>query len=187
MYLKIYTLVFFLFFSLSYGQKKTTLSEAENTTDPRVIAKFLKENPEHPKTADLKGKIVKLVTSGNDKEAKPKVEPLTANKLEKQLQKDVRKEGRTGENQETAKVLNHLFNNDKNKNEAYLQIVNQSKCNLILKIEGKDFYHLDVPAKGQNFVMVKKGNYILTSKVCDAKYSSTKTISNDLSISLNAR
>lgn len=153
-----------------------------------MIAKFIKENPDHPKTPSLKSRIVRIVTAGNDVKAKPKVETLTKSKLQKQIKRDVRRDGVNDKNKETAQVLTHLFNNDKNKNEAYIQIINKSKCNLILKIAGlNNYYNLDVAAKSQNYVLVKKGNYLLTTKICDAKYSSAKKIYNDLSISLNAR
>ena len=69
--------------------------------------------------------------------------------------------------------------------EAYINIKNRSKCNLIVKINGKKYYNLDVPANGQNFLLVEKGEYILTTMVCDAKYSSLKKINKDIEIELN--
>jgi hypothetical protein len=69
--------------------------------------------------------------------------------------------------------------------EAYINIKNRSKCNLIVKINGKKYYNLDVPANGQNFLLVDKGEYILTTMVCDAKYSSLKKINKDIEIELN--
>jgi len=85
----------------------------------------------------------------------------------------------------TAAMLTHLFNNDPSDTEAYLNIKNKSNCNLIVKLTGKKFYNLTVPAKGQNFILVNKGEYVLTTMVCDAKYSSLKRISQDIEIILN--
>ncbi|PQA92298.1 hypothetical protein B0A69_14705 [Chryseobacterium shigense] len=85
----------------------------------------------------------------------------------------------------TAAMLTHLFNNDINKNEAYINIKNRSGCNLIVKISGKKYYNLTVPAKGQNFILIDKGEYVLTTVVCDAKYSSLKKIDKDIEIALN--
>lgn len=85
----------------------------------------------------------------------------------------------------TAAMLTHLFNNDLNKNEAYINIKNRSSCNLIVKISGKKYYNLSVPAKGQNFILIDKGEYVLTTMVCDAKYSSIKKITQDIEIALN--
>jgi hypothetical protein len=88
-------------------------------------------------------------------------------------------------NKKTAAMLTHLFNNDINKNEAYINIKNRSKCNLIVKISGRKYYNLSVPAKGENFILIDKGEYVLTTMVCDAKYSSLKKISQDIEIALN--
>ncbi|UWX60275.1 hypothetical protein N0B40_17985 [Chryseobacterium oranimense] len=88
-------------------------------------------------------------------------------------------------NKKTAAMLTHLFNNDMNKNEAYVNIKNRSSCNLVVKISGKKYYNLTVPAKGQNFILIDKGEYVLTTMVCDAKYSSIKKVTQDIEIALN--
>ena len=93
--------------------------------------------------------------------------------------------GSSEQNKRTAAMLTHLFNNDPMEKEAYINIKNRSKCNLIVKINGKKYYNLDVPANGQNFLLVEKGEYILTTMVCDAKYSSLKKINKDIEIELN--
>lgn len=85
----------------------------------------------------------------------------------------------------TASMLSHLFNHDPSDTEAYINIKNKSNCNLIVKISGKKYYNLDVPAKGQNYIMVEKGEYVLTTAVCDAKYSSLKKITKDIELQLN--
>ncbi|CAM3041403.1 hypothetical protein DRF59_11950 [Chryseobacterium flavum] len=95
------------------------------------------------------------------------------------------KAGPSEENKKRAAMLTHLFNNDINKNEAYVNIKNRSNCNLIVKINGKKYYNLSVPAKGENFILIEKGEYILTTMVCDAKYSSLKRINQDIEIALN--
>ncbi|MCQ9634952.1 hypothetical protein MP478_20715 [Chryseobacterium sp. WG14] len=93
--------------------------------------------------------------------------------------------GASEENKRRAAMLTHLFSNDINKNEAYVNIKNRSSCNLIVKINGKKYYNLSVPAKGENFILIDKGEYILTTMVCDAKYSSLKKINQDIEIALN--
>ncbi|SDH52845.1 DUF6759 domain-containing protein [Chryseobacterium taeanense] len=95
--------------------------------------------------------------------------------------------GPSEKNKKTAAMLTHLFNDDPMDKEAYINIKNRSKCNLIVKINGKKYYNLDVPANGQNFLLVEKGEYILTTMVCDAKYSSLKKINKDIEIELNLR
>ncbi len=98
-----------------------------------------------------------------------------------------KKSGTSEQHKKTAAMLTHLFNNDPMDKEAYINIKNRSKCNLIVKINGKKYYNLDVPANGQNFLLVEKGEYILTTMVCDAKYSSLKKINKDIEIELNLR
>lgn len=98
-----------------------------------------------------------------------------------------KKSGTSEQHNKTAAMLTHLFNNDPMDKEAYINIKNRSKCNLIVKINGKKYYNLDVPANGQNFLLVEKGEYILTTMVCDAKYSSLKKINKDIEIELNLR
>ncbi len=98
-----------------------------------------------------------------------------------------RKSGASEQHKKTAAMLTHMFNNDPMDKEAYINIKNRSKCNLIVKINGKKYYNLDVPANGQNFLLVEKGEYILTTMVCDAKYSSLKKITKDIEIELNLR
>ncbi|MDR6159786.1 hypothetical protein QF023_003302 [Chryseobacterium sp. SLBN-27] len=98
-----------------------------------------------------------------------------------------KKSGTSEQQKKTAAMLTHLFNNDPMDKEAYINIRNRSNCNLIVKINGKKYYNLDVPANSQNFLLVEKGEYILTTMVCDAKYSSLKKINKDIEIELNLR
>lgn len=190
---KIFSILFLGVFLICCAQKnkKTapaaiTAETAEMSNDPQVIAKFVKANPDHPKTQALKSKLLQMILPKEDIEAKPKVEPLTKNKLAKDIKRDV-KDGVNDKNKQAARVLNHLFSNDPNKSEAYIQIVNKSKCNLVVKFTGKQFYNLDVKAKSKNFILIDKGNYKMTTKVCDSQYDSSKIINKDITITLNAK
>lgn len=166
------------------SQSKYSVEQVEKSNDPRVIANFVKYNPDNPKTPEFKRKLYSLITGNNNVEAKPKITPLTKNKLKKEVRKDL-KDGSNDKNKQTAIVLTHLFNNDPNIKDAYVRIVNNSKCNLIIKISGKKYYNLTVPAKNSNFIMVDKGTYKLTTSICDAQYSSVKNVSKDIVITLN--
>lgn len=182
---KFLSFFFILCFAFVFSQKYT-VAQVEKTTDPKVIAAFLKDNPDHPKSAEFKTKLVMLITKDNDPIAKPNVKPLKKGKLARDYSRDV-KDGTNNTNKQTAKVLTSLFNNDPNKAEATVQIINNSNCNMIVKFSGKDYYNLDVLAKNQNFILIKKGNYILTTSVCDAKYSSAKKIYEDIVVSLSSK
>ena len=199
--------------SKAVAEKETaiiyTFEEAESSNEPRIIAGFLKQNPGHEKTDKLKRKLVDIIMANNSNDAKPTIKPISKEKIEKIVTnselnkgKDLSnntkstKTGNSGKTttnksepsdkaKKTASMLTHLFNYDPNDKEAYINIKNKSKCRLVVKINGKKYYNLDVPANGQNFVMVEKGEYVLTTMVCDAKYSSIKKINKDIQIELN--
>ena len=186
----LYFLVFFISF-FSFAQSKYTVAQVEKSTDPQVIANFIKFNPTHPKTPEFKRKLLAAINSNKPAAqqasvAKPTVKPISTEKLKTAIKKDVAKDGRNDRHKRTADLLNHMFNSDPSSRTAYVQIVNKSKCNLIVKISGRKFYNLDVPAHNQNFILIDKGNYTLTTSVCDAKYSSVKNINKDIVVTLNA-
>ncbi|MCP2038986.1 DUF6759 domain-containing protein [Chryseobacterium sp. HSC-36S06] len=186
----LYFLVFFISF-FSFAQSKYTVAQVEKSTDPQVIANFIKFNPTHPKTPEFKRKLLAAINSNKPAAqqasvAKPTVKPISTEKLKTAIKKDVAKDGRNDKHKRTADLLNHMFNSDPSSRTAYVQIVNKSKCNLIVKISGRKFYNLDVPAHNQNFILIDKGNYTLTTSVCDAKYSSVKNINKDIVVTLNA-
>lgn len=172
--------------TLISSQSKYSEAQVEKSNDPQVIANFVKYNPDHPKTPEFKRKLYAIITANNNVAAKPKVEALTPKKLKKEVKKDLQ-DGVNDKHKQTAEVLNHLFNNDPHDKNAYIQIENKSKCNLIVQISGKKFYNLTIPANNNNFIMVEKGTYKLTTSICDAQYSSIKAVNKDLVISLNYR
>ena len=80
----LYILVFFIPF-FSAAQSKYTVAQVEKSTDPQVIANFVKYNPTHPKTPEFKRKLLAVIN--NDKPAaqqssvaKPTVKPLSTEK-----------------------------------------------------------------------------------------------------------
>lgn len=181
-----YLLIFFL--SHLVSAQNYTVAQVEKTTDPKVVANFIKNNPNHEKTPEFKRKLYAMINSDNSSVAKPKVEPISKKEVATTIKKDVAKDGAVSEkNKKTAELLTHLFNNDPNKKDAYIHIKNKSKCNLIVKISGKKFFNLTVPANNDNYILVPKGSYTLTTSVCDAKYSSVKNIQKDTEITLNTK
>ncbi|MGZ5193282.1 MAG: DUF6759 domain-containing protein, partial [Kaistella sp.] len=85
----------------------------------------------------------------------------------------------------TVKLLNQLFDNDVTNKEAILLIQNHSDCNMIIRVHGKESYNLPVRAGGENFVVLKKGNYELSGTACNDKYTSTKSIAKNTIVTLN--
>ncbi|QOR73475.1 hypothetical protein IMZ16_08075 [Cruoricaptor ignavus] len=180
---KAVTLFFILSSASFFAQTKYTAEQVEKSSDPQVIANFIKNNPDHPKTPFFRQKLASIVLNGNDA-AKPKIEPTSKEKLASNVKKDIRSGNTDAHTKKTVDMLNHLFSNDPNKREAYVVIENKSKCNLIIKFAGKKYYNLDVKAHDQNYILIDKGTYTLTTNVCDAKYSSTKNIRQDIVITL---
>lgn len=189
--------------------------EAETSNEPRIIAGFLKQNPGHARTDFFKKRLITIIMADNSPEAKPTIKPLSKDKIEKIVSNNELNKGKnlatntkntatpernvtyaslgstskkaepSDKAKKTASMLSHIFNNDPSDKEAYINIKNRSNCRLIVKISGKKYYNLDVPAKGQNFVLIEKGDYVLTTMVCDAKYSSLKKITKDIEIQLD--
>lgn len=87
----------------------------------------------------------------------------------------------------TVKILNSLFDNDPNSKESIVLIENKSDCNMIVRIEGiGNFkYRLAIPSRAESSIVVQKGDYLFTSKVCGAQYASQKTIQKAIMVSLD--
>lgn len=179
-----------LFFTIGISAFSQSVFEAKQTTDRAVVENFIKNNPNHPAVPQLKQRALSLkyaASSSSSTVAKPTITQMSERKIEK-----TSKVGTTatkGEPSEQAKntaaVLTSLFNNDPNKKEAIVQFVNKSKCILLIKISGKKFYNLTVPANGQNYILVDKGNYAVTTSICDAAYNTNKSFTKDIIITLN--
>lgn len=86
----------------------------------------------------------------------------------------------------TVKILNSLFDNDPTSKECSVLIENKSDCNIIMRFEGPGNlkYRLPIPSKGENVIVVEKGNYLLTSVVCGAQYASQKSVQKSIMVSL---
>lgn len=89
--------------------------------------------------------------------------------------------------EKTVQLLNQLFDNDISNKQAILLVQNNSDCNMILKIEGKEFYNLAVPSKGENSVVLNKGEYALKGNVCEIPYSSGKSIAKNTMVTLTKK
>jgi len=182
---KLLLLILLVFSTFLFSQTSQELDKAMLSKDTKVIAEFIKKYPNNKNTPFLQRKLNSMTGSGNAA-AKPSIQPLNTEKLEKQVEKSEAKREPDAKAKRTAEVLTHLFNNDPNKKDAYVLIRNKSECNLIVKLEGKNFYNLDVPKMGENYILVQKGTYRITTMICNAQYASVKNITQDLEINLNA-
>ncbi len=181
-------LLTFLLASVSIFSQ-VSVFEAKKTTDRAVVEQFIRANPNHPAVPELKQRALSLRYSGNASVAKPTITKMTEDKIERTAKVGTAAaKGQPSEQaRNTAAVLTSLFNNDPNKKEAIVQFVNKSKCNLVIRISGKKFYNLTVPANSQNYILVDKGSYNVTTAICDAAYNQNKAFTKDVIITLNAR
>lgn len=188
---KISILFFILCLVFITGQKKKsklkvvneviTSEQALMSNNPQVIATFMKSNPNDSNIESLRTRLYELISPANDSEAKPTINTIVKNKSAKKSGSSTK----IANQSKTEQALNHLLDSSTNKDEAYVQIVNKSKCNMIVKFSGKNtYYNLTVPANNDNFILINKGQYQLTTAICDAKYSSSKNITKDISITL---
>lgn len=84
----------------------------------------------------------------------------------------------------TAQILNEMLGNDVKDELSLLLVKNNSECNMVLKVVGKNNYNLPIPAKGQNAIMVEKGIYQLKGNVCELSYEAQKDLNKNILVSL---
>ena len=194
--------------SISAQKKESNILHSTNVTE---IEKFLKEaHPNDSRRIILKQRIVSLK---NDKWMDSRKSSYTATKLiavnptsfytkkvsfsgnkplassnsnsgnEEEFQKLI-SETPKAHKEKTVKLLNNLFDNDISNDKAILLIKNTGDCNIIVRIKGNEYYDLAVPAHGENFMTVKKGNYQLSGSMCEATYYATKRIATNMLVTL---
>lgn len=191
-------LVFTVFSALNLSAQKKK-SDILKSTNIKEIENFLRvAHPDDPRRSVLKPKLISLRNSTWMKAGKTSFASLkpvvteiprsVAQQKDNAETEEFRKlldENSGNHQKKTVKLLNQLFNNDVSNKEAILLLQNNSDCNMIVRIQGEDYYNLAVPAHGENSVVIKKGDYQLNSNVCDVRYSSTKNIAKNMLVILN--
>ncbi|MDY3548818.1 hypothetical protein PG291_09415 [Riemerella anatipestifer] len=173
-------------FSMANAQSKYTPQQVEASNDIKVIANFIKYNPEHPDTPKFKTKLYNILNGETkEKELKTKKMVSVPTKAEATNTNIVMKPTNIGNSSKPVDVLNHLFSNDPSKKEAYLLVKNLSNCNITVKIDGNKKYNLDIAAHNENYILLDKGNYSLSASICNGKYLSNKLINKDMEVSLS--
>ncbi|MDO3425398.1 MULTISPECIES: DUF6759 domain-containing protein [Chryseobacterium] len=183
--------------SVQEQNKSQNILESKNISE---IEDFLKTaHPDDPKRNVLKSKIIALKNSEWTK-GKKDAKPMEARPVISEISSNLMKNSNASETEEfkrliastpaehkekTVKLLNAMFNEDISSKEVILLFKNNSDCNIVLRIQGKDFYNLAVPAKGENSIVINKGSYTLTSHVCDVLYSSQKEIKKSIFLTIN--
>lgn len=187
-------LMLFFLILLSAQKRKENILESKSIPE---IENYLKNaHPQDPKRTVLRAKLISLknewMKSGSKpyEPAKPTITaipPATGNPSKNSEQEEFEElmnQSTAAKNRHAAQLLSQLFDNDTNSDEAILFAQNNSDCNMIMRISGKNYYNLAVPRHGENSIVIKKGEYLLTSNLCDAKYSSVKIIDKNMMITL---
>lgn len=176
------------------AQKKN--KDILNSTNIHEIESFLKTaHPEDPRRTVLKPKLIALKNStwmkagqNNNNVLKPSFVEIPKSILKNKENSEVEEfkklfsETSIEHQEKTVKLLNQLFENDLTNKQAILLMKNNSDCNMIVRIQGKSFYNLAIPAKGENFMVIEKGDYQISSNVCDSKYNSLKNIEKNMMV-----
>ncbi|WP_312994445.1 DUF6759 domain-containing protein [Chryseobacterium flavum] len=187
-----------LFPTSVYAQKKS--KDILKSTNIREIEEYLKTaHPDDPKKSVLKPKLIALKNAEWTKGART-AKPMEARPVISDIPKSVMRNPGSDEADEfkrliaesseehkekTVKLLNAMLSEDITRKEAILLFKNNSDCNIVLRIEGKDYYNLAVPARGENFIILNKGSYILTGNICDLKYISQKDIKKSIFVTIS--
>lgn len=196
---KFLTILFFSFLTpgFIYAQKasKTILK----STNIKEIEEYLKTaHPDDPKRTVLKPKLIALKNSEWTMGART-AKPMEARPVIADIPKNAMKDPNSNEaaefkrllaetsaehKEKTEQLLNTMLNEDITQKESILLFKNNSDCNIVLRIEGKEYYNLAVPAHRENFIIVNKGSYTLNSNVCDMKYFSQKDIKRSIFVTI---
>ncbi|PTT23114.1 hypothetical protein DBR28_19220 [Chryseobacterium sp. HMWF028] len=197
---KFLTILFFTFLIPSFTNAQKSSKDILKSTNIKEIEEYLKNaHPDDPKKSVLKPKLIALKNSEWTKGART-AKPMETRPLIVDIPKSAMRNPNSDDAEEfkkliaetsaehkgkTVKILNAMFNEDINRNEAILLFKNNSDCNIVLRIEGKDFYNLAVPAHAENFIVLKKDSYTLSSNICDMKYSSRKDIKKSIFVTID--
>lgn len=192
--------LFFLLVALASCAPSTPKGNIMESQDIAEIENFLKTaHREDPRRTVLKQKLITLKNkawtkqnAGPAMKARPLPDLTDESKEVKTVAfsdeefKKLMMEYETKHSQRTLNLLNQLFDNDPTNSKTIVLIKNQSDCNLVMKIQGKDFYQLPVPAKGENSIVIEKGDYEFSGVLCGTVYASKKNVHKNMIISLTA-
>lgn len=197
---KFLTILFFTFLTPGFIYAQKGNKDILKSTNIKEIEEYLKNaHPDDPKRSVLKPKLIALknaewtkgARTARPMEARPIIADIPKNAMkdpnsaEAQEFKRLLAENSTEHKEKTEQLLNAMLNEDITKKESILLFKNNSDCNIVLRIEGKGYYNLAVPAHGENFIVISKGSYTLSSNVCDMKYFSQKDIKRSIFVTID--
>ncbi|SDE27920.1 DUF6759 domain-containing protein [Riemerella columbipharyngis] len=110
---------------------------------------------------------------------------IVQNMISTEKFKELMEKFEANHNKRTVDLLNQLFNSDISNTKTIILVENKTKCNMVLNVVGKNKYEIPIPAKGENSIVIEKGEYRLISKLCGILYSSRKDIQKNLVVTLD--
>lgn len=186
-YIRSLFLIFTLASTISLAQKRhtpkkenITAEQALKSEDVKIIAAFIRNHPDDPQIPQLKSKLIQLLkpTIAHSSSAKHSTQSNTKTKSTLPSPKQQ-------QNDETSEILNHLFSNDSSIKNSFVQISNKSNCDITVSFSGrKQNYSLNIAKRSKNHILIEKGEYMISSMVCDAQLATNKNIQKDITMVL---
>ncbi|RZJ27774.1 MAG: hypothetical protein EOO18_13660 [Chryseobacterium sp.] len=177
------TFIFLFFISNPVdAQKINSYHQILASTDILEISLYLKNlKPDNPQQKAVLNRLKQLRNGTWKTEPRlllssGKTEPFATD--EQMEFRNLIKQSVEGHNKKTVKLLNTLFSTNKEESESILLVRNNSSCDIILRLQGKEAYNLAVPSKGENFINLLKDSYLIKVKICNSEFSKTRDLTN---------
>lgn len=84
-----------------------------------------------------------------------------------------------------AESLDLLLNGSPLDNHVSLLINNNSNCDIIVRFAGDSNYNVPVRKNFRNFVVLEKGNYLVSANLCKTRYEVRKTVTESATLTLS--
>ena len=112
-----------------FAQSQYTVEQTEKSNDPKVVANFIINYPNHPKTPEFRRKLARLGSSSSSAQTSTSHQSNSYRS-----------------HQETAEEATRILNGSSKGNSAYVTVKNLSKCPIVVNFTGKSSYNMSVPA-----------------------------------------
>ena len=153
-----------------FAQSQHTIEMTEKSNDPKVVANFIVNYPNHPKTPEFRRKLARLGSSSSSAQTSTSHQSNSYRS-----------------HQETAEEATRILNGSSKGNSAYVTVKNLSKCPIVVNFTGKSSYNISVPANSTGRMSLNKGSYTISSVVCGGNYQQSRTINADYQLTLGVR
>ena len=153
-----------------FAQSQHTIEMTEKSNDPKVVANFIVNYPNHPKTPEFRRKLARLGSSSYSAQTSTSHQSNSYRS-----------------HQETAEEATRILNGSSKGNSAYVTVKNLSKCPIVVNFTGKSSYNISVPANSTGRMSLNKGSYTISSVVCGGNYQQSRTINADYQLTLGVR